>query len=608
LRKFLLPAVFLFLSSSAFCVTEEVRPEAIAVGSSASPSVDSPGALQASGSAYPIPQQSEVIGSRDAYGEITYADGDLGSTYISVDSWIYPALLRLHAMGYLDTAFINMRPWTRRSVLHMLQRSEIDINGDGNEQAMDILATTMAALQGEIPAKGTPRGSVYGIESGYARAMVNSGTVLRDSYHVGQSYINDYGRPYGEGFNTYNGVSTLAELGRFSLHVRGEYQHAASAGGYTLAQNQALVAPDFYTYNDQLLTVPGLHVNTRDYFRLIDASLSFHILGHEISGGKTDNWLSPARGGSMALSNNAESMYALRINRIEPLHVPLLSRLIGPLRYDFSVGSLKGHQFPNSPWMHSEKFSFAPTSNFQFGFSRSVIWGGKGHEPVTFHTFLRSFFHFDDVTPEQKASPEDPGARYSFFDFSWRLPFLTHWATLYADTMAHDDVTPPSAPRRAAYRTGVYLSHLPKLPKMDLRVEAVSTDPNTSRSVQGRFNYFEIIQLEGYTNKGFIMGDWIGREAKGGQLWLTYHLSPNESIEFEYRNKKIPKDFIPLGTTQNTFTVTAIKRFYRDLEVNAAVSYEPWKAPFVANGEQHLTTGNIQVKWYPRLHTGTQLP
>ena len=38
---------------------------------------------------------------------------NLGSTYIPLDSWIYPALMRLYSLGYLDRAFVDMRPWTR---------------------------------------------------------------------------------------------------------------------------------------------------------------------------------------------------------------------------------------------------------------------------------------------------------------------------------------------------------------------------------------------------------------------------------------------------------------------------------------------------------------
>ena len=226
----------------------------------------------------------------------------------------------------------------------------------------------------------------------------------------------------------------------------------------------------------------------------------------------------------MAWSNNAENIYSFRINRVEPLHIPYLSALLGPMRYDFFVGSLKGHTDPNDPWVHSEMFSFAPTSNFQFGFQRTVIWGGKGHEPITLHTFLKSFFDINDTTAAEKYSRNDPGARFSAFNFSWRLPFLRHYVTLYTDSIAHDDVTPLSAPRRAAYRPGIYLSQFPHLPKLDFRVEAASTDTSTLRSLSGQFNYFEGRPAPGLHQQGLHHGR-LDRPRSQGRTGLA-HLPP----------------------------------------------------------------------------------
>ncbi len=121
-------------------------------------------------------------------------------------------------------------------------------------------------------------------------------------------------------------------------------------------------------------------------------------------------------GGGLAWSNNAENIYSFRINRVEPLYIPFVSRFLGPVRYDFFYGSLKGHTYPNNDWVHSEMFSFKPTSNFEFGFQRTVIFGGKGHEPVTLHTFLKGFFDISDTTGAEKISRDDPGARYTVFD------------------------------------------------------------------------------------------------------------------------------------------------------------------------------------------------
>src|SRR5580692_1697927 len=48
------------------------------------------------------------------------AGGRPGDVYVPMDNWVYPALDRLHALGYLDTAFLGIRPWTRRSIQRMI--------------------------------------------------------------------------------------------------------------------------------------------------------------------------------------------------------------------------------------------------------------------------------------------------------------------------------------------------------------------------------------------------------------------------------------------------------------------------------------------------------
>ena len=136
--------------------------------------------------------------------------------------------------------------------------------------------------------------------------------------------------------------------------------------------------------------------------------------------------------------------------------------------------------------------------------------------------------------------------------------------------------------------------------QLDFRVEAASTDPPTSRSNSGAFIYAEAVQLQGYTNKGSILGDWIGRESKGGQAWLTYHLSPEEQVQVSWRGAKAAKDFIPGGTTQNSFQVSAIKRIHKDFEVRGWIQYEQWKAPVYKPGGQRDTSVAVQMTWFPK--------
>jgi len=286
------------------------------------------------------------------------------------------------------------------------------------------------------------------------------------------------------------------------------------------------------------------------------------------------------------------------------------------VRYDFFYGSLKGHTAPNDDYVHSEMFAFRPTVNFEFGFQRTVVFGGKGHEPVTLHTFLKGFFDTNDTNVGEKFSRDDPGARFSAFSFSYRLPFVRDWLTLYTDSETHDDLTPVSAPRRAAYRPGIYLSHFPGAKRLDLRVEGVSTNCSTLACQGGGNEYIEVaVQKQAYTNKGYILGDWIGREAIGGQAWMTWHLSGNEWVQVEYLTKKTPKDFIPGvynaatntygpgGTTQNQLKVDVVKRIGPDVEVNGWLQVERWKAPIYLPGQQSDTAVAVRLTWFPKLRT-----
>ena len=528
---------------------------------------------------------------------------NLGSTYIPVDSWIYPALMRLYSLGYLDRAFIDMRPWTRISVLRMLAAEQERIHMErNNAEALAIYTAVLQELQPDIKTAGG--WAVHStLESTYERAMGIGGTPLNDSFHIGQTIINNYGRPYEQGFNDYTGFSARSTSGPFALYVRGEYQHAPSATGYSPALAQILANIDGVPDVPQS-TIPAGPIASQNYFRLIEANLSATVWNYDISIGKSDVWDGPAMGGAFDWSNNAQNIYSFRINRIEPFHIPLLSDVMGPVRYEFLVGALQGHTYPISPWVHMEKFAFNPSANFEYGFSRTVIWGGVGHEPVTLGTFWNSFTSFQNVSVATKFSRNDPGARFSTFDYTYRIPFLRRWLTQYTDSESHDDVTPVSAPRRAGIRTGLYLTRFPGAPKFDLRAEAVYTDVSTSVSQGGSFMYVETVQRQGYTNQGNIFGDWIGRESKGGQAWLTYHISPDEMMQISYRNAKAAKDFIPLGTTQNLFTASYVKRIRPQVELNAWLQYERWKAPVYKPGAQNDVTTNVQVTWYPELkHT-----
>jgi hypothetical protein len=514
-----------------------------------------------------------------------------GTVYVPLDSWVYPAFERLFSLGYADSAYLGMRPWTRTSCLQILQETYPNLqNAPEDEEAWSIFRA-LAVEFGVNAGQTTPQAEVSNV---YTRNMYIKGRPINDSFHFGQTLINDYGRPYQEGFNALDGFTARAEGYHFSLDVRGEYQHAPGRAPYPESVQQLISQVD-----STPLLAPAAVPQT-NVFRLINANLAVSLANNVISVGKADDWWGPTQAGGMALSNNAEPIYGLRINRAVPIRIPLLSDVVGPFRYEGLFGSLKGHSYPNAPWVHAEKFSFKPTRDLEFGFSRVVIFAGKDHVPLTFGSFWHSFTSFSNVSLAEKEGRNDPGFRSSSFDFSWRLPWMEKWLTLYSDSIVHDDVSPISAPRRAAVNPGLYLSHVPKLPHVDLRAEAVSTDPVASDQ-GGQFLYYEYEYKDGYTNKGNLFGSWMGREGKGGQAWVTDWLSPKEYIQVGYRNAKVSKSFIPGGTTQNDVTIKAVIRLKDDLELNAFGQMEFWKVPALASGQQHDFTGSFQITYFPKL-------
>jgi hypothetical protein len=570
-----------------------------------------------------------------------------GSPYIPVDSWIYPAVLRLYSLGFLDHVFLGLRPWTRASLSHMLEDTPAKIADATKGPVTDEARELDDALHHELHLdSGGPCKARTGdvrIESTYSVVRAISGTPLRDSFHLGSTIVNDYGRPFENGFNNYSGLSGYATAGRLTLYVRGEFQGAPSATGYSAALAQTLSGIDETSYFVpsstapygpttavfNQTTIPQGPIATATQGRFLEAYVSAQFLNHVFSFGKQDEWMGPAQGASMAYSNNAENIYAFHINRSEPLYIPLLSRLTGPFRYEFLASALRGHTLmpnplcdnnpspcnnnapsqpnvinPGDPWVHAEKFSFKPTRDLEFGFERTVIWGGEGHEPITVHTFLRSFFSTNATDPTEKYSNRDPGARFGTFDFVYRLPLPGHWLTLYSDMEAHDTPSPIAKPLHGTFRPGLYLSHVPGIPKLDMRVEAADTDSSYPESIGGRYQYWESIQRQGYTNQGQLFGDWMGREDKGGQGWITYHLSGNEWVQASVRSQKASKDFIPGGTTLDDCSVQAVKRIRRGFEIDGSFTLEHWKAPVYLPGLQTVTSTAIQLTWFPERKIG----
>jgi len=544
----------------------------------------------------------------EAHDNAERSAGNMGSPYVPLDSWIYPAIDRLAAQGYINDAFMGMRPWTRSECARLLADATAEMESSaGGSQIENAFNLLEVEFREEL--EGTDGGNFQArVESVYTRVTGISGAPLTDGYDFGQTFINDYGRPYQEGVNAIGGLSAWATSGRWVGYVRTEYQHAPSAPALSQSAREAIAHQVLLPSVPSV--PPAVPIASVDHVQLLDAYVGLNVHDFQITFGRQSQWWGPSEGGPMTFSNNIVPINMFQINRVTPLKLPSILGWLGPMRTEFFLGQLAGQdfllnpsgfvgQFGNSlspqPFIHGQKISFKPTHNFEFGFFRTTIYGGPGY-PFTWHTFLRSVFSTGNTVA---GNPNKPGKRLSGLDFSYRLPGLRNWLTFYADGLAYDQFSPIAYADRSVWTAGLFLSHVPRIPKLDLRVEGVYTNNPLGGLICCGFYYWNATWRSGYTNDGNLIGNWVGRDGQGAQAWTNYWFTAKNRIQLNYRHQKVGADYLPGGGTLTDIGMLGDVWTSSELSFSAKVQYETWNFPVIQPGQQTDVSASLQVTFWP---------
>jgi membrane-associated phospholipid phosphatase len=546
--------------------------------------------------------------------QIFRGDGDRspanqGSPYVPLDSWIYPALERLAGLGLIDSGFVGLRPWTRRECVRQVSEAEekLGSTGEDDTEATRLIDSLQREFRSENEAIGEQDRSTFRLESLYMRTEHISGMPINDGYHFAQTQIDDFGRPYGQGWNTVSGFSAYATGGRWVGYVRGEWQTAPGIPALSLTAREAIQKVDFLP---QL--PPGSGMPSANQFRLLDAYVGLTASNWEFSFGKQSLWWGPGEGGPMMFSDNAVPINMIRVNRVAPVKLPSILGRLGPMRMEFFLGQLDGYEFVSSPsgfvgqfgqslslqpFINGQRVSFKPTRNLEFGVSRTTIYGGPGY-PLTLHTFVRSIF-----STENKGTfgtPRKPGDRRSGVDFSYRIPGVRNWLSFYADGYTDDEFSPIGYVDRSAWRAGLYFSHFPRIQKLDLRVEGVYTDNPLGGNLGHGFYYFNFTWVSGYRNDGNLIGSWIGREGQGAQAWTNYWFTPRNRLQFNFRHQKVSQEFIPGGGTLTDVGARGDYWVRSYLSLSTSMHYERWLFPVIQPNAQKNVSATVEFLFQPQ--------
>jgi len=289
---------------------------------------------------------------------------DMGSPYVPLDSWVYPVFDRLVAMGYVQTGFAGLKPWTRMECARLVQEAGSLIEERGLE-AGEALRLYRALAQEFAPEMArwdgaSNRGAE--VESIYTRFTGISGTPLTDGYHFGQTITNDFGRPYGEGLNTITGFSSRAEAGPLAFYVRGEYQHAPALAPIPATVQAAIAA------NDQNPLVLAAAPTATNRFQLLDSYLSFGFSGFQISAGRQSLWWGRGRAGRCCGAiTPSRSRWCASAGRFPP-NFPASSRCWARCARSSSSASWKGTISRRAPSFTAKRSASNPRRIWSWDF------------------------------------------------------------------------------------------------------------------------------------------------------------------------------------------------------------------------------------------------
>jgi len=514
---------------------------------------------------------------------------NMGSPFVPLDSWVYPALERLAALGYVDSAFAGLKPWTRIECVQLTEQAGDFLQGE--EGAKNDLVALHARLHQEFAyefglLEGN-RNATASVESVYTRAVSVSGPALTDSYHFGQTFAYDFGRPFRTGTNAQTGASFRASLGPAAFFARAEFQHAPSAPPLSASVR------DFIATADLVPLPPATSFAPVNRVRLLDAYAAVNLAeGWQLSFGKESLSWSAGPGGSLLWSNNAEPITMVRLLQTNG-HLPAFLKFLGPVRIDSFFGRVDGHTYIPHPYIYGNKIDLKPFRNLEIGLGRTVMIGGRGGDPLTTRNFLLSFFG-------QVGSKDSvPGDSHSSFDWTFYVPKVHNYLVFYGEWYSDDDFVPLQTPGRSPFRPGIYIPKFPHLPKLDLHVEATSTEtpgyPNN-----GKLNYWNITYHDGYTNNGNLVGNTVGRMGRTIQSWLTYWISPRSTLQVTYKHNSISKDFVPQGAAWQDYAVRHETYLASGLYVKSQVQYENISSfPLLFSGPKHNVTAVIEVGLFP---------
>jgi len=329
---------------------------------------------------------------------------------------IYLAVDKLNAMGRLPGFLANTRPYSVAAV-----RAALDNNG---------AATRGVGFDAQLAGWVT-----------YAtrQTLLVRGTAGFEWDEKSETRENEGGVP------TPKGVSA-----RLSILARGEANRYVSAHASAAA---------FFGEDGESGTRVG------------ETAIEAGFPSASLQVGKIATWYGPGRlGGALIFTNNAQSYPGIRIHNPVPIAVPGFFSFLGNVQYDLFFARLEEDRPIPNPVLFGMRLATRPSRYLEVGFSRSMIYGGEGHD-----SGIEAWWDAFKARNTNEPSEEGLVNQIAGIDVTLTLPFAFQPVQAYVEMAGEDAAdlggTSIPWPSHRAYVIGVFLPALFGSAAHDLRVE-----------------------------------------------------------------------------------------------------------------------------------------
>jgi Capsule assembly protein Wzi len=381
--------------------------------------------------------------------------------YVPLDSPIYNELQTLDGLGYLDTYFDEIKPLSRVEVARLTLEADRNLNEADHKDVLadSLIHTLQEQVRDEIVwlesnSEDNLPTIVHPLDRAEAEYVYSTGS--RRRWQSGPNgpinategtplFPNDDGLPTGSGSNEIARLSGWTGLGGF---ITG-YAEGAFSGPLTRGVSGAS--------RGQLLGAEGV-------VSLGNTAISF---------GQQEHWWGTGQFAALSQSDNAKPFPALSVENIHPKYLPWIFRYLGPGRRELFMGQLDADRaLSQHPWIVGHVLVFKPLPFFEFGLTRTIIFGGRNNDHYSWSGFVGRFTGIATGNPAHGNTKSRAGG---FFKI--RVPQFRN-LELYQEFLGSDNLT-NEVPvlghympfLSVAYEGGFYLPRLTADGLTDLRFE-----------------------------------------------------------------------------------------------------------------------------------------